>query len=84
MKALPWKHSDRPEVNTWQFTEVSLSAGIDFSHGFAISNTGSSHDRLTNAAGVAAGDYDRDGWVDLYVIHGTIGANQLIFVTHPN
>ncbi|MDG2175096.1 MAG: CRTAC1 family protein [Gammaproteobacteria bacterium] len=63
--------------NTWQFTEVSQSAGIDYSHGFAISNTGPSHDRRTNAAGVAAGDYDRDGWVDLYVVRGTIGANLL-------
>jgi enediyne biosynthesis protein E4 len=63
--------------NTWQFTEVSLSAGIDYSHGFAISNSGPPHDRRTNAAGVAAGDYDRDGWVDLYVVRGTIGANLL-------
>jgi enediyne biosynthesis protein E4 len=63
--------------NTWQFTEVSLSAGIDYSHGFANSNIGASRDRRTNATGVAAGDYDRDGWVDLYVVRGTIGANLL-------
>lgn len=63
--------------NTWQFTEVSQAAGLDYTHGFAVSNQGAAHDRRTNAAGVAAGDYDRDGWVDLYIPRGTIGPNLL-------
>ena len=63
--------------NNWQFTEVSLASGIDYSHGYALSNSGSSHDRRTNTAGVAAGDYDQDGWVDLYIVRGTVGPNQL-------
>ncbi|NBS26397.1 MAG: CRTAC1 family protein [Gammaproteobacteria bacterium] len=63
--------------NEWQFTEATLSAGFDYSHGFEESNSGSAHDRRTNSAGVAAGDYDGDGWVDLYVIRGTTGANLL-------
>jgi len=63
--------------NEWQFSEVSLEAGFDYSHGYEVSNSGSAHDRRTNSAGVAAGDYDLDGWVDLYVVRGTIGSNLL-------
>lgn len=29
------------------------------------------------AGGAAAGDYDRDGWVDLYVVRGDVGPNLL-------
>ncbi len=29
------------------------------------------------SGGVAAGDYDNDGWVDLYVVRGTTGPNLL-------
>lgn len=64
-------------ADPWQFTDVTQSAGFNYSHGYAISASGISLDRQIMVAGVAAGDYDNDGWVDLYVTRGTIGPNLL-------
>jgi len=47
-------------TRTLQFTDVTASSGID-AHGYGM--------------GVAAGDFDNDGCVDLYVTN--LGANQL-------
>lgn len=44
------------------FTDVTRSAGIDVVH-----NTASPGLFHTMSGGAAAGDYDRDGWIDLYV-----------------
>ena len=61
-----------------EFTEVSLEAGFDYVHGYQeeITTDIVFHPEWTSN-GVAAGDYDRDGWVDLYVTRGDIGANLL-------
>jgi len=58
----------------WTFTDVTTAAGILHQHG----NTApaSTFEQL-HAGGVAAGDYDGDGWVDLYAVRGTAGANLL-------
>ncbi|MDT8397805.1 MAG: CRTAC1 family protein [Pseudomonadales bacterium] len=61
----------------WQFTDVTQSAGFDYVHGFSAPAGGISLDRQRMVAGVAAGDFDRDGWVDLYITRGTIGPNLL-------
>lgn len=59
----------------WTFTDVSESAGaawhfeLDFSDGKSGGVT---------PAGVAAGDYDRDGDTDLYVLTGDTSANALL------
>jgi hypothetical protein len=60
----------------WRFTDVTASAGIHAVHGYA---GGAQVDqaRLT-AAGVAAGDYDDDGWIDLYFVSGDHSGNQLL------
>lgn len=58
-----------------RFTDVTSQAGFNYLHGFA---TGSPRDEpQLISGGVAAGDYDNDGWVDLYVARGTIGPNLL-------
>ncbi|MEM7480722.1 MAG: CRTAC1 family protein [Acidobacteriota bacterium] len=58
----------------WTFTEVTDSAGVRYEHGYGTIP-------LTEPAmmcgGVAAGDYDGDGWVDLYAVAGTVTPNRL-------
>ena len=62
----------------WIFTDVTASAGFNYLHGYtSILPLGTDEERQLIAGGVAAGDYDRDGWVDLYVVRGDIGPNLL-------
>ena len=61
------------------FTDVTAAAGLAYQHGYVASNVPeSSH----IAGGVACGDYDRDGWPDLYVVRGDIGPNLLFHNQH--
>ena len=57
-----------------QFTNATNSTGIRFVHG-VVNPTHSKAEMF--GGGVAAGDYDADGDVDLYVVRGNIGANLL-------
>lgn len=59
----------------WGFTNVTTAAGFDHIHGFSTSGAGQAIPKFAN--GVAAGDFDRDGWVDLFVTPGTTGPNRL-------
>ncbi|MCH7550019.1 MAG: hypothetical protein IH969_10895, partial [Candidatus Krumholzibacteriota bacterium] len=58
----------------WSFVDVTVQAGLNYEHGY-------SEDKITEvlacAGGVAAGDYDNDGWIDLYVVGGSAGTNLL-------
>ena len=58
-----------------RFTNVTSQAGFNYSHGFALG--GPRGEPQLISGGVAAGDYDNDGWVDLYVARGDIGPNLL-------
>lgn len=65
-------------ANNWQFTNVSEQAGLNYSHGYSEISFGATRAlQVMAGGGVAAGDYDKDGWVDLYITRGTIGANLL-------
>jgi enediyne biosynthesis protein E4 len=65
--------TDTPSMS-WSFVDVTSEAGLAYEHGYL--DDFFSAPRLT-AAGVAAGDYDGDGWIDLYVVRGSIGPNLL-------
>src|SRR5262249_40240600 len=64
-----------PVHAAWHFTEVTAEAGLSYQHGYTAGP--GFREPSENAGGVAAGDYDGDGWVDLYVVRGDIGPNLL-------
>lgn len=64
--------SESPPTVT--FTEVTSAAGLQYVHGYLDSL---SLVYQLVAGGVAAGDFDSDGWVDLYAVGGDVGSNHL-------
>jgi enediyne biosynthesis protein E4 len=62
-------------ASAWQFTDVTAAAGVGVTHRWydaeALEQVG------LVATGVAAGDFDGDGFVDLYVVGGDAGSNHL-------
>ena len=61
-------------AQTWSFVDVTVSAGLVYEHGHSDDIRS---EVLRCAGGVAAGDYDNDGWIDLYVVGGSDGPNLL-------
>ena len=65
------------------FVEVTRDAGFDYTHGVDLPANPESPEQIYTmqykvmSGGVAAGDFDRDGWVDLYVVRGSAGPNLL-------
>ena len=53
-----------------RFTDATLAAGFDYRHDFADPGI-TAYDEISG--GVAAGDVDGDGFVDLFVVRGTVG-----------
>ncbi|MEM7587234.1 MAG: CRTAC1 family protein [Acidobacteriota bacterium] len=60
---------------TLRFTDVTATAGLDYVHGYV---DGLTREVRMAAGGVAVGDYDGDGWLDLYAVRGDIGPNLLL------
>jgi len=57
------------------FSDVTAAAGLATTNGYFQELTFG--EPRVIGGGVAAGDYDRDGWVDLFVVRGQNGAGQL-------
>ncbi len=58
------------------FANVTVAAGVNFEHQIAAA-TPSDAERIT--AGAAAGDYDDDGYIDLYVAGGDAATPNLLY-----
>jgi len=56
------------------FIDITNEAGLNYKHGYK--DPLNSEPELI-AGGVASGDFDNDGWIDLYVVRGDIGPNLL-------
>ncbi len=65
------------------FVDVTADAGLDYTHGVDLPENPETAQQFFTmqykvmAGGVAAGDYDRDGRIDLYVVRGAAGPNML-------
>lgn len=68
----PIVSSDEAPIDHVSFGRVTLDAGVSYFHGFT------EYSPSTEAvAGVAVGDYDNDGKLDLYTAQGDSGPNLL-------
>ena len=55
------------------FTDVSAAAGLNVQNG----NVGGwGTEAQKGIGGVGCGDYDNDGWIDLYIVSGDAGSNK--------
>ncbi len=73
----PTASPTRTPTLAWHFTDVTSAAGLAFEHRYVLFTTLVA-EKAMFMGGVAAGDYDGDGWVDLYVLSGTRAANRLM------
>ena len=62
----------RAPVAHVSFVDATAAAGLDFFHGFRATT-----DATRVAAGVAVGDYNGDGWLDVYFAQGDFSTNVL-------
>ncbi len=63
----------------WRFTDVTDAAGAGSVYRPDIEGTGGAVLELaTVAGGVAAGDFDGDGWIDLFAVGGALGRSRLL------
>ena len=59
-------------VDHLRFSVATSAAGLSFPHVYRNST-----DATRTAGGVAVGDYNGDGWLDIYFVQGDLGTNKL-------
>ena len=59
-------------ASDWQFVDVTRESGINFDHVYSAAR-----ETAFIAGGVACGDYNNDGFPDLYLVSGAQGRNAL-------
>jgi len=64
-----------PEPIGLRFSDVTQSSGVSYQHAYLFPTPASEPEEF--GGGVASGDYDNDGMVDLFVLRGDIGPNLL-------
>jgi len=65
-----------PPLEPGMFVDATASSGIDFRAGFTSELTPRDIENVAFSS-VASGDYDDDGDIDLFIVHGENGANLL-------
>ena len=71
----PGPPAPEPEPTGLRFSDATLASGISYQHGYLYPTPASEPEEF--GGGVASGDYDNDGLVDLFVLRGDIGPNLL-------
>lgn len=77
---LVWWATNPIAASAQPFVDVTVAAGLVHEHGYtqAVAEPdGSFSEALHFAGGVAAGDYDGDGSIDLFFVRGNIGPSLL-------
>ena len=70
------------------FEDVTKQAGLDYQHSNELPQNPQAPDDYYEmqykvmSGGAAAGDFDNDGWIDLYLVRGSAGPNVLLRNQH--
>ena len=62
-------------LGTWTFADITDTAGVALVHDSGVAPD--KDDPISHSGGVAIGDYDADGWPDVFMVGGARSGNRL-------